>query len=128
MKQWARDGLVGVFEGRAQGCCARDGRLTSGTCNIRSKTYGRRAGTFGGGRAALGAAADVAVESVINNFEQCGLSRVLSRATDTSDGMVGLAIVAAKLRRIRLVLQRRDRTRLKAKREKRRRQLSRVAA
>ena len=42
--------------------------------------------------------------------------------------MVGLAVVAANLHRIGLVLQRRERAKLKARRAKRRRQLRRMAA
>ena len=72
------------------------------------------------------------VESAINNLEQRGLSRVLSRVlsrgADGFERMVGLAMVAANLHRIGLVLQRRERARLKAEREKRRRRLRRMAA
>ena len=50
------------------------------------------------------------------------------RGADGFERMVGLAIVAANLHRIGLVLQRRERARLKAEREKRRRRLRRMAA
>ena len=69
-----------------------------------------------------------AVESAINNLEQRGLSRVLSRGADGFEWTVGLAIVAANRHRIPLVLQRRERAKLKAQREKRRRRLRRMAA
>ena len=69
-----------------------------------------------------------AVESAINNLEQRGLDRVLSRGADGFERMVGLAVVAANLHRIGLVLQRRERAKLKARRAKRRRQLRRMAA
>ena len=69
-----------------------------------------------------------AVESAINNLEQRGLSRVLSRGPDGFERMVGLAMVAANLHRIGLVLQRRERAKLKKQRAKRRRQLRRMAA
>ena len=68
-----------------------------------------------------------AVESAINNLEQRGLSRGLSRGPDGLERMVGLAM-AANLHRIGLVLQRRERAKLKKQRAKRRRQLRRMAA
>ena len=55
-----------------------------------------------------------AVESAINNLEQRGLERVLSRGADGFERMVGLAVLAANVHRIGLVLQRRERARLKA--------------
>ena len=68
------------------------------------------------------------MESAINNLEQRGLDRVLSRGSGGFERMVGLAVVAANLHRIGLVLQRRERAKLKARRAKRRRQLRRMAA
>ena len=55
-----------------------------------------------------------AVESAINNLEQRGLNRVLSRGPDGFERMVGLGVLAANVHRIGLVLQRRERERLKA--------------
>ncbi len=55
-----------------------------------------------------------AVESAINNLEQRGLDRVLSRGADGFERMVGLGVLAANVHRIGLVLQRRERARLKA--------------
>ena len=55
-----------------------------------------------------------AVESAINNLEQRGLNRVLSRGPDGFERMVGLGVLAANVHRIGLVLQRRERARLKA--------------
>ena len=72
--------------------------------------------------------AHAGVESAINNLEQRGLGRVLSRGAEGFERMVGLAVVAANLHRIGLVLQRRERARLKAQRAKRRRRLRRMAA
>ena len=53
-----------------------------------------------------------AVESAINNLEQRGLNRVLSRGADGFERMVGLGVLAANVHRIGLVLQRRERERL----------------
>ena len=55
-----------------------------------------------------------AVESAINNLEQRGLNRVLSRGPDGFERMVGLGVLAANVHRIGLVLQRRERARLQA--------------
>ena len=54
-----------------------------------------------------------AVESAINNLEQRGLDRVLSRGADGFERMVGLGVLAANVHRIGLVLQRRERERLR---------------
>ena len=54
------------------------------------------------------------MESSINNLEQRGLDRVLSRGADGFERMVGLGVLAANVHRIGLVLQRRERARLKA--------------
>ena len=72
--------------------------------------------------------AHAAVESAINNLEQRGLGRVLSRGAEGFERMVGLGVVAANLHRIGLVLQRRERARRKAQRARRRRRMRRLAA
>ena len=65
-----------------------------------------------------------AVESAINNFEQCGLSQ----GADGFGRIVGLALVAANLHRIGLVRGQRVRAKLKKQRAKRRCQMRRMAS
>ena len=72
--------------------------------------------------------AHAAVESAINNLEQRGLDRVLSRGAAGFERTVGLAVLAANVHRIGLLLQRAERERRKRERKRRQRALLKLAA
>ena len=68
-----------------------------------------------------------AIESCINNLEQRGLDRCLSYGKEGFERHVALSIVSCNLHRVGLILQRKERDRLKREERRRRRPLA-VAA
>jgi hypothetical protein len=68
-----------------------------------------------------------AVESCINNLEQRGLDRCLSYGKSGFERHVALSIVSCNLHRVGLILQRKERERLKREARRRQRQLAAAA-
>jgi len=65
-----------------------------------------------------------AIESCINNLEQRGLDRCLSYGKEGFERHVALSIVSCNLHRMGLILQRKERERLKREERRRQRQLA----